>query len=426
MRRKTAIDIRVLQRLAYSLAALALLVGIAYPAFKPRLTSAAQLTSRSITLSDSGASGGTITTGVGSGTAVVYKVAFTTIVSAQSLVIDFCAEDPIVADTCTAPTGLNLATSSLVGLTGNITATGWTSTTTAGQVKIAKGGTGTAATPGTQAFELTGVTNPSSVGVGAGIKPVGSFFARIYTFSDATFGGTTTAYASPTAPGDYKDYGGIALSTNRIITITARVQEQLTFCVSGSVQTSWTTTNDCSDPQAAVAPALILGHGIPTAFLDSNQTDSGTVYSQISTNATFGAVIAMRDSNTTCGGLSADGGVTCGVPANNAGAATASAITAGTAAFGLYVTNGTLGFNGTGTVTADTNYNNGSATNYGMDTETVVDPGSVIGTFGDKVASCAAPVYRINNTYTFAATASLTTPAGIYTANMDLIATGTF
>lgn len=425
MRRKTVIDIRVLQRLAYSLAAIALLVGIAFPAFKPRLASAAQLTSRSITLSDSGASGGTITTGVGSGTNVTYQVAFTTTVASQSVIIDFCAEDPIVADTCTTPTGLTLATSSLVGVTGNITAAGWTKTGTAGQVRVARG-TGTAATPGAQAFQLTGATNPSSVGVGAGIKPVGSFFARIYTYSDATFGSTTTAYASPTAPGDYKDYGGIALSTNQIITITARVQEQLTFCVSGSVQTSWTTTNDCSDPQAAVAPALILGHGTPTAFLDSNQTDSGTVYSQISTNATFGAVIAMRDSNTTCGGLSADGGVTCAIPANNAGAATASAITAGTAAFGLYVTNGTLGFNGTGTVTADANYNNGTATNYGMDTETTTDPGSVIGTFGDKVASCAAPVYRVNNTYTFAATAALTTPAGIYTANMDLIATGTF
>ena len=248
MRRITAINLPIMKRLAYAMAALSLLIGIAYPVIRPKLASAAQLTTRSITISDSGASGGTITTGVGSGTNVTYKVAFTTSVSSQSVIIDFCAEDPIVGDTCTAPTGLSFATTSLVGGTGNITPAGWTLTSTAGQVKIARS-TGTAATAGIQQFELTGVTNPSSVGLGVSAKPVGSFFSRIYTYSDTTFGATTTAYTTPLAPGDYKDYGGIALSTNRIITITARVQEQLTFCVSGSNQATWTTTNDCSDTQ---------------------------------------------------------------------------------------------------------------------------------------------------------------------------------
>ena len=134
----------------------------------------------------------------------------------------------------------------------------------------------------------------------------------------------------------------------------------------------------------------------------------------------------MRNSNTTCGGLSFDNGATCGIPANNSGANTPSAITAGTAAFGLFVTNGTLGTGGIGAVLADANYNDGTPTNYGMDTETVADAGSVTGTYGDRVAYSTEPCYRINNSYTFAATASLTTPAGIYTANMNLIATGTF
>ena len=257
-------------------------------------------------------------------------------------------------------------------------------------------------------------------------KPVGTFYGRMYTYADSTFGSTSTAYTSPTVLGNYMDYGGIALSTNQIITITARVQEQLTFCVSGAAPATWTTTSDCSDAQAAVAPALILGHGAPTAILDNSATDTGTVYSQISTNALFGAAVAMRNSNTTCGGLSADGGVTCGIPAANGGANTPAAITPGTAAFGMSVTNGTLGTGGIGTVTADANYNDGTATHYGMDTETVADPGAVTGTFGDRVIYTNSPCYRINNAYTFAATASLTTPAGIYTANMDLIATGTF
>ena len=416
---------RRLQRIAYTMAAIAVFFGVALPAFRPHLAAAAQLTTRSITMSDSGQSGGTITTGVGSGTNVKYKFSFVSTTSAQSMIIDFCNTSPLIGDTCTAPVGMSLTGATLTGITGNITAAGWTITTTASQIKLAKG-TGAAATAGTQSFEISGITNPASVVYGGTPKPVGTFYGRMYTYADATFGSTTTAYVSPVSLGDFKDYGGIALATNQIITITAKVQEQLTFCVSGAAQATWTTNNDCSDPQAAVAPALILGHGSPTSILDNSAVDTGTVYSQISTNALSGAAIAIRNSNTTCGGLSADGGVTCNIPANNTGAATPSAIAAGTAAFGMYVTNGALGVSGLGTVTADTNYNDGTPTHYGMDTETTVDTGSVTGTYGDRVAYSTAPCYRINNNYTFAATASLTTPAGIYTANMDLIATGTF
>ena len=417
---------RLLQRIAYTMAALAVFIGVLYPAFKPKLAAAAQLTTRSITMSDSGQSGGTITTGVGSGTNVIYKFAFTTSSAAQSLVIDFCSTTPLIGDTCTAPVGMNVSAAVLTGITGNITTAGWTVTATASQIKLAKGATGTAATSGIQSFTLSGLTNPASILYGGAPKPVGTFYGRMYTYADSTFGSTSTAYVSPTSLGNYMDYGGIALATNQIITITAKVQEQLTFCVSGAAQATWTTTNDCSDTQAAVTPALTLGHGTPTAILDNSATDTGTVYSQLSTNALYGAAVAIRNSNTTCGGLSADGGATCNIPANNAGAATPSAITAGTAAFGLYVTNGVAGTGGIGTDLADTNYNDGTPTHYGMDTETTVDAGSVTGTYGDRVAYSTAPCYRINNNYTFAATASLTTPAGIYTANMDLIATGTF
>ena len=420
------IKFRRFQRIAYTMAAIAVLLGVAFPAFRPRLAAAAtQLTSRSITLSDSGQSGGPITTGVGSGTNVIYKFAFTSSAAAQSMIIDFCNTSPLIGDACNAPVGMSLSGATLAGITGNITPAGWSITTTASQIRLTRT-TGAATTAGTQSFAVSGVTNPSSVVYGGTTKPVGTFYGRMYTYSDTTYGGSTTAYASPASPGDFKDYGGIALSTNQIITITAKVQEQLTFCVSGASQATWTTNNDCSDPQAAVAPALILGHGAPTAILDNSAVDTGTVYSQISTNALSGAAVAIRNSNLTCGGLSADGGVTCNIPANNTGSATASAIAAGTAAFGLYVSDGAFGVNGLGSVFADTNYNNGTTTNYGMDTETTTDTGSVTGTYGDRVAYSTAPCYRINNNYTFAATASLTTPAGIYTANMDLIATGTF
>lgn len=413
------IKLRVLRRIAYAMAALALFAGMAYPALRPVIAhAAAQLASRSITMSDSGVSGGTITSGVGSGLNATYKVSFTTSVAAQSLVIDFCANDPIISDTCNNTTpqvlGMNASAAALTGVTGNITSPGWAVTASQYQVKLAKT-TGSAAGIGAQVFTLTGITNPTRLG---------TFYARIYTFNDATWGGTTTPYSSATALGDYKDYGGIALSTNQIITITARVQETLAFCVSGANPTLWVTNNDCSDAVAATAPALILGHGSPTAILDNSATDTGTVYSQVSTNATSGIVISMRNSNTSCGGLSANGGTTCDIPASNSGGATPTAIIPGTASFGMYCPNGTLGSGGVGVVTADANYS--SAGQYGMDTETSSDLGSVTGTYGDKVASSVGPVYHVNGSYTFAATASLTTPAGIYTANLDLVATGTF
>jgi hypothetical protein len=395
----------VVRRVLFTSTAVLLLVGVVAPLLQTGHAAAAQLTTRSITVSDSGPSGGTITTGVGSGTGVTYKVAFTTASTANSLVIDFCAESPIINATCTAPTGMSAASATLGSGTGNMG--GWTITPSASQIKMSVG-SGTAAAAGSQIFTLSGITNPSALG---------TFFARIYTYSAAN----EPTYTSATNVGTYADYGGIALTTAQVISITARVAESLTFCVSGTVQSSW-TTHDCTATQAASSPALTLGHGSPTPTLDSTAVDTGTVYSQLSTNAIHGVVIDLRNSNTTCGGLSSDGGATCGIPAVGS---TASAITAGTAAFGLFVAPSTDDTNGLGSLAINTNYDDGTHTTapnlyYGMNAT------NVDSTYGDTLATATGPVYRVDSAYTFGATASLTTPAGVYKANMDLIATGTF
>jgi hypothetical protein len=63
-----------------------------------------------------------------------------------------------------------------------------------------------------------------------------------------------------------------------------------------------------------------------------------------------------------------------------------------------------------------------------MDTTTAND--NVISTYGSKIAetSGANPkqANSVNNTITFAAVASPTTPAGIYSQNFSLIGVGTF
>jgi hypothetical protein len=423
-------NVRGIKRILYTMLA-ALLVVAGLPLLQPH-AAAAQFSSRSIQLSDASPSGTSITSGVGSGTNVTYRVTFTPSAAvAESMVIDFCTQDPIINDTCTAPTGMTAATgvSNVAGTAGG---TGWTLTASAGQVKLASDANPAHDIVGStqQIFDLTGITNPSTTG---------TFFARMYTYANNSYG----TYSSATSTGNFVDYGGSAMAITTAVTITGRVQEQLTFCVTSASPTLWITQHDCSDSVVGSnPPALTLGHGTPTPVLDSNNVDTGTIYSQLSTNATHGAVINMRNSNTSCGGLSADGGTTCAIPAIAGGANTgASAMTAGTAAFGLFVSNSTADPNGgIGTITPSPIYHDSShvtiPTNlwYGMDTTTATGTfagqsaytGSVTGTFGSTVASASAPTYRVENTYVFAATAALTTPAGIYTANLSMIATGTF
>lgn len=421
---------RYLKRAISGSVALLFLLAMVLPSFSWNNVLAAQMSSRSITMSDSAESGGAIATGVGSGTNVTYKVSFTTSNTANSLIIDFCSDSPIIADTCTAPTGFSVSSVTVTAVTGNIGTTGWAQgggKGSASQFAIYNN-TGTAAAAGAQVFTISGVTNQSTLATSP------AFYARIYTFSNNTYG----TYTSASAPGNYVDYGGIALSTNQIITITARVQETLSFCVSGAAPVTWTTKHDCTDTQAAVSPALTLGHGTPTPTLDQTAVDSGTVYSQTSTNATNGVTIAMRNSNTSCGGLSADGGATCAIPAIGS---TAAAIVAGTANFGMAVGPSVDDTNGIGTLTPAATYYNAShytftggllplSTPTGNTVPTDVYYGmnatNVESTYGDTVASSTGPIYRVDDAYTFGATAALTTPAGIYTANMDLIATGTF
>ena len=420
---------QLMQRIAYTMAAVLLLLA-SLPLMQPSSVSAAQMTSRSIKLSDSAISGTSITSGVGSGTNVTYRVSFTTSATAKSLVIDFCQESPIIGDTCnTTPlTGMDASAGVVVPVTGNIGASGWTTTASATQLKLASDGTTNSITSCAQVFDVTGIVNPSLVG---------TFYARIYTFPNNSWGGGATSYTSATSPGTFTDYGGIALSTTRTITITARVQETLTFCVTSADPSLWTTTNDCSDSVvAANPPAVTLGHfSGPTRILDAQTVDNNTpIYTQLSTNATNGAVINIRNSNLTCGGLSADGGTTCAIPAHNSGSgagATAMAIgSTGGASFGMFVSDGAAGVSGVGTLTPSVAYHDPAHVTiptdlwYGMDTTT--SGNNTISTFGSTLATTAAPLYRINTTYVFAATAALTTPAGIYTANMNMIATGTF
>ena len=388
-----------------------------------------QVQFRSIKMSDSGVSGGAITTGVGSGTNVSYRVTFTsaTAYTLKGIVIDFCSGTggtPFIEDAnCPAPAGFTVGATPTIdtsAYTDNTTSTpvaysslgaGWTaSSLNSGQTFTMSDSTGVGVTAGTAySFAINGVTNTSELG---------TFYARLITYTSDT---APAAYTHA-APGSYQDYGGFALSTAYVIQVTAKVQETLTFCVSGSTTPPPGAPTSPGSCATSVIPAITLGHGTNNT-LDTSAVDTGTVYTLTSTNALHGVTIRMHNSNN-CGGLSTDNGTTCAIPPANAGGAAPGAITAGTAAFGMHCNDSTnISIASVGAITCDTNYNDGNVSHYAMD-NTSVD--NVVTTYGDRVAYSTAPVNGLINQYDFAATAASITPAGIYTANLAMIATGTF
>lgn len=372
---------------------LSTLIALVLPLFTNRNVSADQVQNRFIQMSDSASSGGPIPSGIGSGTNVTYTFSFgisnnpAYSPNMKSYIVDFCAEDPIIADTCTAPTGLDLTAATPIS--GNTA--GWTITSTGSQVKA----TNAIGLPGnTQiTLELGGITNPSTAG---------TFFARIYTYADTTWGG----YVSPTNIGTNVDYGGVAMSTTNAISVTAAVMEHLTFCISGAPIGA-----DCS----GLSPAnLTIGHGFPL-IVDGSQVDSTNAYMQTSTNAKNGVIIRMENLNS-CGGLSSNGGVSCPIPA--AGNLPV-AFSPGTARFGMNVA---PSIGGIGSILPQAPYDQSVANKYAMDTTAGT---GVTSTYGSQIANGGA-VDNVENILTFAASASNVTPANTYSATFVMVATSTF
>lgn len=377
------------RRAAYAMAALSLAVAAMAPGFTGH-ASAGQVTSRSIQMSSSTASA----------TGVTYSVTYTPsgTTSTAGIVVDFCDNTPIIGDTsCTYPAGFNLTTSPTVTFTSGITTTGWTSTGVQGgagagsyqALKLSNSGSPTVAGTAIN-FTITNasMSNPSTANH--------SFYARIITF-DTTANMANYTISTTTRASSFTgmvDYGGIALSTGTVINITARVMESLSFCVYNAT---------CGDD-----PSMTIGHGGNT-ILDATTVDTKTAKFSISTNAQTGADIRWKGDTLKSGSNT--------IPAvNNAG--TPGTITAGTANFGMAVT-------GAGTsITAAAAYagngNSGASGTFNLITA------NVTGTYGDVVATLSGPVNSSVTTMTFGATASNTTPAGIYTAAEQLIATGKF
>ena len=403
-------SVRKLSRGLYAaIAALVAAAAIA-PLFLSGTAYASLITSRNIEMSNATLSA----------TNVTYTVSFNTIStgspSIQAIIVDFCDNDPILGDTtCTAPGGFSISSPTVSGQSTtagcNISTFTVTTGTAAGAHTLelsAASAINVTTTPCAISFSVTNVTNPNSANH--------SFYARIYTYDTKAHADSYTAGGST----GVVDSGGIALSTSALITVTATVQETMTFCVTTS-----SITGTCGG--ALAAPAITLGHAVGSStVLTATQVDIAGVNTQISTNANGGWVVRMKAGNScsgssTNGGLSSDGGTTCAIAGKGSSAGT---IVAGDGTWGMCVNKGA-------NTTIDANYaDTGSGSNcpstYNAAADYGMDGTGTTSTYGDQIFSGSGAVSNEANTLEFVATAANITPAGVYTGSESLIATGTF
>jgi len=268
--------------------------------------SAAQITNRKITLSNS----------AGAATGVTYALttdAMPTATAIRSVGVQMCTT---ASGACTLPTGFT-STSSILSAqpTGLGAASGWTvNAATAGELRIVNAANATVPS-GAVAITWGTVTNPTATNT--------TFFARTTTYSDA-------AWTTPL------DTGAMALSTAQQISVALAVNETLTFCTGTSI-----TGQNCG---TVAGSSVNLGTGSTSA------TASGTSVMAASTNATSGYSITVNGATLTSG-------------ANTLTALAAqTASTTGSSQFGLNLRANTtpsvgLAISGAGTGAATANYN---------------------------------------------------------------------
>ncbi len=366
--------------------------------FVPGIASAGQVSTRSITLSDS----------TPAATGVTYAVTFTpaTSVTHPDVIIDFCSNDPLVGDTCTATAGTDTPNF------GSATASsGWTLSTIGSGRGVKLTTTTLSFTNGTPVtITLSNVTNPSNTA---------TFYGRILTYLTGGAGTNTSA-----SPGSYVDYGGTALSTASNITITSKVFETLTFCVYQS--------------SCGTAPSLTLGDPTTGALSTSNAYVNSNAQYTLATNASNGVNVTMlgttlcRSTGANCATgasqytISSVG--TTSTPPNTG----TEAISTGTEQFGMCADK-----NSSTALTVNTTYNDTVNNCHGITTgiytgtslfgfNDTSSAGGTNSTGGSQVISSTGAVPSMSGSFTFMGDIAPTTEAGLYTTTLKMIATGTF
>jgi len=353
-----------------------------------------------------------------SATNVTYNVSFepSTTANIGGIDVDFCSNDPIIGDSCTAPTGFSLTASpAITQPTGFSTANGTYAGTSNGAHNLLFLTDPTNNTPSSTSnpisFTITNVTNPSTLG---------TFYARILTYDTQA---DANAYTSGSVPSTgILDAGGAALSTVQAITITSKVQEVITFCV-------YTVTFDPGDCSAATGTAVALGNNHGVLSTAGPFVDNTTKY-DIQTNALHNVTIRFTGTVPTSGSNVIEASTNSGMGAT---ATSAYASASNSPQFGLctWAAGGT-----TANLTPSAPYNDSNCHST-TESATTGTPGGTGGanfgfnianassTYGDVLATEAPGAYA-QGEIAFIGNISNTTVAGIYQTTLTFIATGQY
>ncbi len=365
---------------------------------------AGQMTERRITLSTSEA-------GASSTYAVSFKPTVTT--NILGIVVELCVDSPIIGVACDKTNGVtNVPVTGQVTVSHNSGSEDFNvhTNSTADGLLILSHATGltSVSTSEEVTFSFT-ATNPPTACGGAPSNRC-SYYGRLLTYSAEA---DAQGYDDE-APGSFIDQGGIALSTANQLTVNARVQEVLQFCVgTDDANTAGDVTDDCSDITGTV---IDLGV-VDSTLINESANDAGKA--MVRTNAVNGVEIVYYAEQENGSGSLKVPGATCAPPSltdqcfNSVGT-TETAITAGTENFGMTSTG--------------VNVSNGITTNLTRDTDYDADVGYAWDDSGstDILASSTTVVDDEMLELKFAATASPTTPTGAYTVTATFIATATF
>ncbi|MGH7157296.1 MAG: hypothetical protein ACREGG_04270 [Candidatus Saccharimonadales bacterium] len=392
----------------------------------------------------------TISSGIPGKTGVSYTFTFRTVTNSQpiagiKLIACTTATATYIGNTgsCTAPSGLHFDTASYTaGSQAGFTDTGSFAfdstgandcTPSASVICINR----TSATNDTQTstdktIAFSGITNPTVVN--------STFYVGIWTYSTNNY-----------TVGSRVDSGSTASAVVQTLTTNAEVAEILNFCV-GSTLIDNATVDPTSGPSNDCQ--TIGGTSVNLGVLDSSQVSTTPVsanctaadcnlngIAMLRTNAVNGAAVyydAIQQSGSNHQGTLRISGATCNTPGNtntdeciNAAGTTQNAFTAGTEEFGM-----TIGGTNCGSTTSyscsyasatehlvpSSNYRGAAGNSYGTSSGFAWDETGTV----TQIASSTTVVDDEALILKFAATPSITTPFGAYTAQSDYIAVATY
>jgi hypothetical protein len=380
---------------------------------------AAQLTSRSLTIS----------TAVPDNASTDYTFGFSlaTAGAVQGLKFEACTT---ALSTCTGPTDLDFSGGAFdsQGSWDNATSfafdgTGANDCTAAANVLCSNRTEPTSESTGGRTITFSGINNPSTAN--------STFFVRMTTYSNSTYSTSV-------------DNGTVASAVTQTLTISARVQEILNFCI-GTTTVDDATTSPGGDCSAISGTTVDLGVLDSSSVAESpvgagSEGNSTNGVAMLRTNASAGANVtykAIQQAGTNHKGTLRVSGASCNAGDVNsdqcidAAGTTQTTFSAGSEAYGMTIAGVNCGSTtaytctfttGAYNLTRDANYDGNGGNTYGTSQGYAWDE---TGT-ADQIASSTGAVDDESLILIFAATPNIITPTGSYQAQGDFIVVATY